>query len=261
MTAQKHWDVLVSELKQFSEESNHNKFVIGISGGFDSALVATLAAEVVGHENVLGVSMPSKYTSEESIFDGQILCEWLGMELREIPIEPIVNGFQQALPLEGIAAENLQARVRGTLLMGIANTEHRVVLATGNLSEILTGYCTMYGDTVGGFAPLGSSLKSECYEVAEWLNEDQPRIPENILRKPPSAELAPGQKDSDSLPPYDILDKILTGYLAGTSPNRLRTAFGVVEVDGVLSRIGNSAWKRNQLPPAPSREAIEKSLV
>ena len=215
-----------------------NKVVLGLSGGIDSALVAALAVETIGAENVHAITMPSEFSSEGSVSDSRKLAGNLGFELTEIPIKQIYNDFNTALePLFidlpfGVAEENLQSRIRGSLLMAVANKLNAFLLATGNKSEYAVGYATLYGDMNGAFAPIGDLYKSKVYELAKWLNKDyyeREVIPENILTKAPSAELRPDQKDSDSLPAYEILDSILYQYI------ELQKPLNEIEGDGIES--------------------------
>lgn len=262
---------LVLGIRDYAQKNGFKKAVLGLSGGIDSTLVATLAAEAIGPENVLCVMMPSPFSSEGSVTDSERLIKNLGCESR---IEPISNAFEILLkqmnlhkPTKGgesLAAENMQSRLRGVILMAISNAEGRLVLATGNKSELAVGYCTLYGDTNGGLAVLGDVLKTEVWDIARHINEQAGReiIPNSIIDKKPSAELAPNQFDQDSLPPYELMDPILERYFE----RKLSPAEIIAEghdpslVYGVLNKVENPAneFKRQQLPPSIiiSRNAI-----
>jgi NAD+ synthase (glutamine-hydrolysing) len=262
---------LVLGIKDYARKNGFSKAVIGLSGGIDSALVAALACEALGPENVLCVMMPSPFSSEGSITDSEKLIRNLGCESR---VEPISDGFEvlvKQLDLqeptrggESLAAENLQSRLRGVILMAVSNSERRLLLSTGNKSELAVGYCTLYGDTNGGLAVLGDLLKTEVWEVARQINRTAGReiIPNKIIDKKPSAELAPDQLDSDSLPPYELMDPILEMYFEQkASPKEIITA-GNDEalVYRILNMVESPAneFKRQQLPPTLiiSRNAI-----
>jgi NAD+ synthase (glutamine-hydrolysing) len=193
--------------------------VLGLSGGIDSALVATIAVDAIGAAAVHSVAMPSRWSSEHSLSDAAELARRQGITHTVIPIAGMVDAFEKELTLHGLAAENLQARVRGTILMGLSNEHGHLVLTTGNKSELATGYSTLYGDSAGGFAPIKDVPKSLVWELARWRNThaaeagNKPPIPRNCSDKPPSAELRPGQLDSDSLPDYAVLDEVLDAYV------------------------------------------------
>ena len=262
---------LVLGIKDYARKNNFKKAVLGLSGGIDSTLVAALAAEAIGAENLLCVMMPSPFSSEGSIKDSEELIKNLGCQSR---IEPISDTFEVLLkqmnlhkPTKGgesLAAENMQSRLRGVILMAISNTEGRLLLSTGNKSELAVGYCTLYGDTNGGLAVLGDVLKTEVWEVARQINKNagQEIIPNKIIDKKPSAELAPNQFDQDSLPPYELMDKILEPYFEDKlSPEEI-VALGndARLVYEVLNKVESPAneFKRQQLPPTIiiSRNAI-----
>ncbi len=237
-----------------------DKVIIGLSGGLDSTLVACIAAEALGTENVTCVAMPSPYSSTESVTDSQKLTDNLGVKLEEIAIEGIYEEYLKALkPLFedtsfGTAEENLQARIRGMLLMAISNKFGGLVLNTGNKSELAVGYCTLYGDMCGAIGIISDLYKTDVYELAEWLNKDYYKkevIPKSILEKPPSAELRPGQEDSDSLPPYKVLDPILKLYIEERKSLNEIVEKGYEEavVDKIIKRIQQSEYKRYQAPP------------
>ncbi|MDQ3981923.1 MAG: NAD+ synthase, partial [Actinomycetota bacterium] len=206
-------------LKDYVDKNGFRKVVVGLSGGIDSSLVATIAADALGPDAILAVSMPSEFSSTHSVDDAKLLAANLGIELLEIPIAPTHHSYITALkdtfgPAQpGLAEENLQARIRGNLLMAISNRYGHLVIATGNKSEMACGYATLYGDMAGGFALLKDVLKTEVYALARYRNTIGHVIPDNVMTKPPSAELRPDQKDSDSLPPYDVLDPILEAYV------------------------------------------------
>jgi NAD+ synthase (glutamine-hydrolysing) len=213
------WRALVTGLRDFIDKNGMPSVVLGLSGGIDSAVVATLAVDALGAERVHGVGLPSKYSSEHSLADAEDLAKRTGLHYSVVPIAPMVDAYHQSVELTGVAAENLQARVRGTLLMGLSNQHGHLVLTTGNKSEIAVGYSTLYGDSAGGFAPIKDVPKTLVWELARWRNaharsqgETEP-IPQNSIDKPPSAELAPGQQDSDSLPTYEELDAVVADYV------------------------------------------------
>ena len=251
------WEGLVLGLKDYVEKNNFKSVLIGLSGGIDSALVATLAADAIGADRVYGVAMPSKYSSDHSLIDAKQLAENIGLNYRIIEITPMVANLLENLKLDGVAEENLQARVRGITLMGLSNQEGHLVLATGNKSELAVGYSTLYGDAVGGFAPIKDLYKTQVWHLATWRNElailqgQTPPIPVNSITKEPSAELAPNQKDSDSLPPYEVLDKILNIYIDqdGGRPKALAAGFNPELVDKVVRLVDRAEYKRRQYPP------------
>jgi NAD+ synthetase len=232
--------------------------VIGLSGGVDSAVTAHLAVEALGAERVLGVLMPGPFSSEHSVADARALARNLGIEARLVDIRPVYDAylalFRQLLGERedyGIAQQNIQARIRGALLMAISNAEGRLVLATGNKSELSVGYCTLYGDTVGGVAVLGDVYKRDVYALARHANRAGERVPRNVIDKPPSAELAPGQLDSDDLPPYDVLDAILVQVIEGQlDASRVAPPPGASRelVRQVVTRLDRNEYKRRQAP-------------
>lgn len=254
---------LVLGIRDYARKNGFKKVVLGLSGGIDSSLVAALAAEAVGPENLLCVMMPSPFSSEGSVKDSEELVRNLGCESR---IEPISETFEVLLkqmklnkPTKGgesLAAENMQSRLRGVILMAISNAEGRLLLSTGNKSELAVGYCTLYGDTNGGLAVLGDVLKTEVWEIARRINESAGReiIPNKIIEKKPSAELAPNQFDQDSLPPYELMDPILELYFERKlSPAEIIAAGNDADlVYSVLNKVENPAneFKRQQLPPS-----------
>jgi NAD+ synthase (glutamine-hydrolysing) len=213
------WRALVLGLKDFIDKNGMPSVILGLSGGIDSALVAAIAVDALGADRVYGVGLPSKWSTEHSLSDAEDSAKRLGLHYSVVPIAPIVEGFEKAVELSGVAAENLQARIRGTLLMGLSNQHGHLLLATSNKSEVAVGYSTLYGDAAGGFAPIKDVPKTLVWELARWRNawardhgETEP-IPQNSIDKPPSAELAPGQKDSDSLPSYEELDAVIADYV------------------------------------------------
>ncbi|HJO23531.1 MAG: NAD+ synthase [Myxococcota bacterium] len=232
--------------------------VVGLSGGIDSAVTAHLAARALGPERVLGILMPGPFSSEHSVSDAEELGRLLGIEVRQAPIGPIYQSFQvlfAALFGEredyGLAQQNIQARIRGAILMAVSNAENRLVLATGNKSELSVGYCTLYGDMVGGLAVLGDAYKRDVYALARNANADGPRIPAGSIEKPPSAELAAGQVDSDDLPPYEVLDAILEQAVEGRlSAAEITPPAGVSSkvVRDIVARVDRNEYKRRQAP-------------
>lgn len=250
---------LVVATRDYVRKNGFSSVTLGLSGGIDSALVAAIAADAIGAEHVFGVSLPSRYSSQHSRDDAADLATRLGCHLRTIEIEPMVHAYESAMPLHGLAAENLQARVRGTTLMAVSNEEGHLVLATGNKSELAVGYSTIYGDAVGGYAPIKDVPKTLVWALAEWRNADAvargetPPIPESSITKPPSAELRPDQKDSDSLPEYAELDALLDLYVEGDLGGRelVERGFDRGLVDRVLRLVDLAEYKRRQYPPGP----------
>ena len=251
------WQGLVVGLRDYVEKNNFKSVILGLSGGIDSALTAALAADALGSNRVYGVALPSKYSSEHSLADAKELAINTGLNYRIIEITPMVANLIENLHLAGIAEENLQARVRGITLMGLSNQEGHLVLATGNKSELAVGYSTLYGDAVGGFAPIKDLYKTQVWQLAKWRNElailqgQTPPIPVNSIEKEPSAELAPNQKDSDSLPPYATLDQILAIYIDqdGGRPAAIAAGFDSALVDKVVRLVDRAEYKRRQYPP------------
>ena len=246
-------------LHDYVHKNGFEKVVVGLSGGIDSTLVATIAADALGSDAVLGVSMPSEFSSTHSVEDAKQLASNLGMEMLEIPITPPHHAYLRVLEDTfgsrdpGLAEENLQARIRGNLLMAISNRYGHLVITTGNKSEMACGYATLYGDMAGGFALLKDVLKTEVYALARYRNSLGEVIPENVLTKPPSAELRPGQKDSDSLPPYEVLDPILEAYIEHDSGIDEIVAVGHDRptVERVVALVDRAEYKRRQAPPGP----------
>jgi NAD+ synthase (glutamine-hydrolysing) len=251
-------------LGDYVRKNSFKSVALGLSGGIDSALVATLAVDALGKENVYGVSLPSKYSSEHSLTDAKKLASNLGIDYRVIEIEPVVQGFLSATTLTGLSEENVQARVRGSLLMGLSNQEGHLILATGNKSELAVGYSTLYGDAVGGFAPIKDIFKVDVWALAKWRNAlatsrgEVTPIPENSISKEPSAELRPGQKDSDSLPEYQLLDRLLDIYVEknGDAAEIIKAGFDKTLVDRVITMVDRAEYKRRQYPPGTKVSAI-----
>ncbi len=262
--AEEIWAALVTGLRDYVGKNGFKSVALGLSGGIDSALVATIAVDAIGKENVYGVSLPSKYSSAHSLTDAKQLAENLGIDYRVIEIEPVVQSYKSATQLTDLAEENVQARVRGSLLMGISNQEGHLILATGNKSELAVGYSTLYGDAVGGFAPIKDIFKVDVWGLARWRNQlansqgQIPPIPESSINKEPSAELRPGQKDSDSLPEYQLLDQLLKLYIEenGDATSLLAAGFEKALVDRVIAMVDKAEYKRRQYPPGPKVSAI-----
>ncbi|CAB4976794.1 unannotated protein [freshwater metagenome] len=251
------WQAMVVGLRDYVIKNKFPSVVLGLSGGIDSAVVAAIAADAIGADRVHGIALPSKYSSEHSLADAKQLAINTGVKYRIIEIEPMVQSFISNLGLSGLAEENVQARVRGTTLMGLSNQEGHLVLATGNKSELAVGYSTLYGDAVGGYAPIKDLYKTQVWDLAKWRNElavkngQTPPIPANSILKEPSAELRPGQKDSDSLPDYKVLDQLLHIYIDqdGGRPGAIAAGFDAALVDRVVQLVDRAEYKRRQYPP------------
>ncbi len=251
------WSALVVGLRDYVEKNHFNSVMFGLSGGIDSAVVAALASDALGAERVYAVSLPSAYSSKHSREDAALLALNTGIHYRVIPIEPMVETFVGNLGLRGLAEENVQARVRGTTLMALSNQEGHLILATGNKSELAVGYSTIYGDAVGGFAPIKDVSKTIVWALARWRNaqaliaNEVPPIPQSSIDKAPSAELRPGQLDTDSLPPYDILDQILDAYVEGdrSASQVADLGFEPSLVDRIFRMVDAAEYKRRQYPP------------
>ena len=251
------WQALVMGLRDYVAKNKFRSVVVGLSGGIDSALVAAIAVDALGAKCVNGVAMPSKYSSDHSVEDATAFAANTGIHFRTVAIEPMVQSFMQSITLKGVAAENIQARVRGTTLMGISNQEGHLVLATGNKSELAVGYSTLYGDAVGGFAPIKDIYKTDVWALATWRNAQATArgevapIPQRSIEKDPSAELRPDQKDSDSLPEYELLDQILTRYVDGDqgSAALIAAGFDSALVMRVIEMVDKAEYKRRQYPP------------
>lgn len=254
---QTQYSAVVVGLRDYVKKNGFKSVILGLSGGIDSALVAAIAVDAIGSHNVYGVSMPSKYSSEHSKTDANDLATRLAIDIRTIPIEGFVSAYEGAIALTGLAAENLQARARGVTLMALSNQEGHLVLATGNKSELAVGYSTIYGDAVGGFAPIKDVPKTIVWEMAKWRNRlaitqnKVAPIPDSSITKAPSAELRPGQKDSDSLPDYEVLDKLLDAYVEEDLGSRelIQMGFDKELVDRVLKMVDRAEYKRRQYPP------------
>jgi NAD+ synthase (glutamine-hydrolysing) len=257
---------LVLALRDYVMKNRFASVILGLSGGIDSALTAAIACDALGADRVHGVSLPSRYSSDHSRADADDLATRTGLNYRVVEIEPMVAAYLDTLKLTGLAEENLQARVRGTTLMGLSNAEGHLVLATGNKSELAAGYSTIYGDAVGGFAPLKDVPKTLVWRLAEWRNQDAarlghtPPIPPNSIVKPPSAELRPGQLDTDSLPDYHVLDDLLDDYVEqdASAADLVAAGFEPELVERILRMVDAAEYKRRQYPPGPkiSRRAF-----
>ncbi|MFD1149238.1 NAD+ synthase [Saccharothrix hoggarensis] len=251
------WHALVTGLRDYVHKNGFRSVVLGLSGGIDSAVVAALSVDALGADHVYGVSMPSVYSSDHSKSDAHDLAQRTGCHYSEQPIADMVRVFVDQLGLTGLAEENVQARCRGVTLMGLSNQHGHLVLATGNKTELAVGYSTIYGDAVGGFAPIKDVLKTLVWDLARWRNAqaeklgELPPIPENSITKPPSAELRPGQVDTDSLPDYELLDSVLDDYVEGDKGYRDLIAMGFTHelVDKVLRMVDKAEYKRRQYPP------------
>ena len=251
------WQGLVIGLRDYITKNGFKSVVVGLSGGIDSALVAAIAIDALGAKRVNGVAMPSKYSSDHSVEDAQGLADATGIHFRITPIAPMVDAYMANMVLKALAEENLQARVRGTTLMGISNQEGHMVLATGNKSELAVGYSTLYGDAVGGFAPIKDIYKTDVWALATWRNAQAiaaghtPPIPERSITKEPSAELRPDQKDSDSLPDYPLLDSVLRLYVDEDHGFEalLKDGFDEGLIRRVISLVDKAEYKRRQYPP------------
>ena len=252
------YGALVTATRDYVRKNGFSSVVLGLSGGIDSALVATIAVDALGPAAVHTVALPSRWSSEHSLADAAELARRQGTTHTVVPIGDIVTAFEKDVELHGLAAENLQARVRGTILMGLSNEHGYLVLTTGNKSELATGYSTLYGDSAGGFAPIKDVPKTLVWRLARWRNAQattgsESPIPQNSIDKPPSAELRPDQLDSDSLPDYEVLDRVLEGYIEHDLGRDALLAAGhdPVLVDRVIRLVDGSEYKRRQYPPGP----------
>ncbi|CAN2234751.1 NAD+ synthase [Candidatus Planktophila dulcis] len=251
------WNAIVVGLRDYVRKNGFTSVLVGLSGGIDSALVAALAIDALGPDRVHGVAMPSKYSSEHSIEDAQVMAANTGLGFNIIEIQKMVDAFLKEVELTGLAEENVQARVRGTTLMGLSNQHGHLVLATGNKSELACGYSTLYGDAVGGYAPIKDIYKTDVWALSRWRNQvaadagEVPPIPERSITKEPSAELRPDQKDSDSLPEYEVLDKVLKAYVDDDLGRDALIAAGFDKalVMRVISMVDRAEYKRRQYPP------------
>ncbi len=248
------WNALVTGLKDYVAKNGFKSVILGLSGGIDSAVCASIAADAIGAENVFGVLMPSEHSSDHSIGDAVDLALRIGMNYQTESIKDFVDAFEKQIPLTGLAAENLQARARGLILMSLSNQRGHLTLTTGNKTELAVGYSTIYGDSVGGFAPIKDVEKTLVWRLANWRNQHAvemghtPPIPQNSIEKPPSAELRPGQVDQDSLPDYETLDSLLELYVEKSFGRKqiIDAGFEVDTVDRVISLVDRSEWKRRQ---------------
>lgn len=251
------YEALKLGLKDYLAKTGFSRVHLGLSGGVDSALVAAIAADALGSENVEVFLLPSQYSSSGSITDAEELAKNLGVKARTVEIKNIFQSFLTALEPhfqdrpQDVAEENIQARIRGTVLMGYSNKFGSLLLTTGNKSELAVGYCTLYGDMSGGLGVIGDLLKTEVYQLCRYINREKEIIPEAILTKPPSAELRPDQRDDESLPPYEILDEILRSYLIGNRTRKeiVAEGFDPEVVEQILNLVGRSEYKRRQAPP------------
>lgn len=253
------WTALVTGLRDYVRKNGFSSVLFGMSGGIDSTLVAAIAVDALGADKVFGVSNPSAWSTEHSRSDAAEQARRTGLTLQTVPIASIFDQYQEALHLDGLAEENLQARIRAVIWMGLSNQHGHLVLACGNKSELATGYSTIYGDAVGGYAPIKDVPKTLVWELATWRNAhaaergETPPIPEGTITKPPSAELRPGQLDSDSLPPYDELDAVLDAYVERDlgSAAVIAEGFDPALVERVIALVDRAEYKRRQYPPGP----------
>jgi NAD+ synthase (glutamine-hydrolysing) len=253
------YTAVVTGLRDYVRKNGFRSVALGLSGGIDSAVTAAIAVDALGAGAVYGISMPSSYSSDHSRDDAADLAKRTGLHYSVVPIEAMVQAFLDSISCDGVAQENLQARVRGTTLMTLSNQNGHLVLATGNKSELAVGYSTLYGDAVGGFAPLKDVSKTLVWRLARWRNKvaeergEVPPIPESSISKPPSAELRPGQLDTDSLPPYELLDDVLDDYVEQDRGfgDLLTSGFDEELVERVLGMVDTAEYKRRQYPPGP----------
>lgn len=251
------WAALTLSLSDYVNKNGFHTVLLGASGGIDSAVVGALAVDALGPDRVFAVAMPSPYSSEHSITDAYELARRTELSIRTIPIKPVFDAFMESLEVGGLAEENLQARIRGTTLMALSNSEGHLVLATGNKSELSVGYSTIYGDAVGGFAPIKDIPKTLVWELARWRNQvatetgSTPPIPPNSIEKEPSAELRPDQLDTDSLPDYQILDAILDEYVHhdNSAEGVISRGFDATLVHRIIGLTDSAEYKRRQYPP------------
>ncbi|NBE93801.1 NAD+ synthase [Nonomuraea sp. KC401] len=256
------YSALVLAVRDYVAKNGFESVILALSGGIDSALTATIASDAIGPSRVHVVLMPSRYSSDHSLTDAEELVRRQGVRSRIVPIAEIVNAYEKEIELSGLAAENIQARVRGMILMGLSNQHGHLVLTTGNKSELATGYSTLYGDSAGGFAPIKDVPKTMVWELSRWRNahrdpfflmEAERPIPENSITKEPSAELRPGQRDTDSLPPYEVLDRLLDDYVEKDMGSQELIAAGHDPelVTRVIRLVDMAEYKRRQYPPGP----------
>ena len=258
---------LVLGTRDYVNKCGFRKVLVGLSGGIDSALTACIAVDALGAENVMGVGLPTKYSSPGSVSDSQALAKNLGMSFEEIPIQAVFDAYLKALQpafagyQPDVTEENIQSRIRGSILMALSNKRGALVLSTGNKSELGVGYCTLYGDMVGGLAVISDVPKTMVYRLSRYVNRERERIPQATIDKPPSAELRPGQKDTDTLPPYEVLDAILEDYIEDykTAEEIARTrGFDLALVRNIIKMIERSEYKRQQA--APGLKITEKAF-
>ncbi|MBA2561144.1 MAG: NAD(+) synthase, partial [Propionibacteriales bacterium] len=250
---------LVTGLRDYVHKNGFRSVLMGLSGGIDSTLVGAIACDAVGADCVYGVSNPSEWSTEHSRTDAAELARRTGLHLDTVPIAAMVDAFEQAVKVDGLAEENLQARIRAVVWMALSNQHGHLVLACGNKSELATGYSTIYGDAVGGYAPIKDVPKTLVWRLARWRNDEagrrgeQPPIPDNAITKPPSAELRPGQLDSDSLPPYQLLDAVLDAYVEQDkgSAQLVAEGFDPALVERVITLVDRAEYKRRQYPTGP----------
>ncbi|WP_433510162.1 NAD+ synthase [Nonomuraea sp. CA-143628] len=256
------YSALVLAVRDYVVKNGFQSVILGLSGGIDSALTATIASDAIGPDRVHVVLMPSRYSSDHSLGDAEELVRRQGINAQVVPIGEIVDAFEKEIDLSGLAAENLQARVRGTILMGLSNEHGHLVLTTGNKSELATGYSTLYGDSAGGFAPIKDVPKTMVWELSRWRNahgdpsfrlDAERPIPENSITKEPSAELRPDQRDTDSLPPYEVLDRLLDDYVEKDMGVQELIAAGhdPALVTRIIRLVDTAEYKRRQYPPGP----------
>lgn len=252
------FDALVLGVRDYFHKSGFQTALLGLSGGIDSAVVAAITKEALGAENVIGVAMPSRYTSNQSIEDAKLLAQNLDIVYKEIPIESVFEGYLQLLGphFDGahpdVTEENIQARIRGMILMALSNKFNQIVLSTGNKSELALGYCTLYGDMCGGLGVIADVVKTDVFALARWYNREKEYIPQSIIIKPPSAELKPNQKDLDTLPDYGIIDAVLKGYVEDyLSVNDIvdKYELPLEIVSNLVRKIHSAEYKRRQGPP------------
>ncbi|MFI6960958.1 NAD+ synthase [Streptomyces sp. NPDC050255] len=251
------YSALVVGLRAYAAKNGFSSVLVGLSGGIDSALVAAIACDALGAQHVYGISMPSKYSSDHSKGDAAELARRTGLNFRTVPIEPMFDAYMGSLGLTGLAEENLQSRLRGTMLMAVSNQEGQIVLAPGNKSELAVGYSTLYGDSVGAYGPIKDVYKTSVFRLAKWRNRaaeergQTPPIPDASITKPPSAELRPGQVDTDSLPDYDVLDRILEMYVDRDQglDAIVAAGFDAELVAKTLRMVDTAEYKRRQYPP------------
>ncbi len=251
------YKALILGLRDYMEKCGFKKAVIGLSGGIDSATVLAIASAAIGHKNITVVTMPSRFTSKKSLADAHAIAKNFGVKTKVIPIDPIYDAYRRSLGHKGsvrnvsVAEENIQARIRGNILMAMSNKEGALVLSTGNKSELSVGYCTLYGDMAGGLAVISDVPKTMVYKIARFINRSRELIPRSIMTKPPTAELKPDQTDQDLLPPYDVLDDILRAYVEDhlSAPSIVAMGFDRSAVEDVVRRVDTNEYKRRQSPP------------